>query len=286
MRLLLYMYVYRERKRMSARVTCTHQQGGDPREFLALPRASACGNAPNESRAHMGLRRVTWAGPGQVVIRQVGQVGWHAVCCCVLLCAAVYCSVLLCAAVCCCHRCLHSYPRLCSQHTPFQVRVHMSESQVRSLCVSTSYPCVCVHHIPVCVCVCLNHTPVCLNHMARRLEERLGTGKSERAAWHSARCVKCVCVYMYIYMCVYMYFVVVVVLFQSMIELGYATPIIYVCTERERERGREAHAHTSRVATPGKSWPSLGPVHVATLRTSHGHTRDRVESRVLDPGKE
>jgi len=165
MRLLLYMHVYRERKRMSARGTCTHQQDSNPREFLALPRATACGNAPNESRAHMGLSRVTWAGPGQVVIRQVGQVGWHAVCCCVLLCTAVCCSVLLCAAVCCCvllcaavccsHHCLHSYPRLLRQHTPFQVRVHMSESQVTSLCVSISYPCVCVNHIPVCVCVCL-----------------------------------------------------------------------------------------------------------------------------------
>jgi len=102
MRLLLYMHVYRERKRMSARGTCTHQQDSNPREFLALPRATACGNAPNESRAHMGLSRVTWAGPGQVVIRQVGQVGWHAVCCCVLLCTAVCCCVLLCAAVCCC----------------------------------------------------------------------------------------------------------------------------------------------------------------------------------------
>jgi len=82
-----------------------------------------------------------------------------------------------------------------------------------------------------------------------------------------------------------MYFVVVVVLFQLMIEVGYATPIIYVYTERGRDRAREAHAHTSRMATPGKSWVSLGPLHVATLRTSHGHTRDPVESRVLDPGK-
>ena len=75
--------------------------------------------------------------------------------------------------------------------------------------------------------------------MARRLEERLVTAKSERAAWHSARCVKCVCVYMYVYMCVYMYFVVVVVLFQSMIEVGYATFIIYVYTERESDRARD-----------------------------------------------
>jgi len=160
-----------------------------------------------------------------------------AVCCCVLQCAAVCCCVLQCAAVCCSHRCLHSYPRLLRQHTPFQVRVHMSESQVTSLCVSTSYPCVCVNHIPVCVCVCPNHTPVCLNHMARRLEERLVTGKSERAAWHSARCVKCVCVYMYVYMCVYMYFVAVVVLFQSMIEVGMRLSLYtYIQREKETER--------------------------------------------------
>ena len=134
---------------------------------------------------------------------QAGRAGRLA--CCVLQCAAVCCSVLLCAAVCCSHHCLHSYPSLRSQQTPFQVRVHMSESQVTSLCVSTSYPCVCVNHIPVCVCVCLNHTPACLNHMARRLEERLVTGKSERAAWHSARCVVFICVYMYIYIYVYLY---------------------------------------------------------------------------------
>ena len=165
------------------RGTCTHQQDSDPREILALPRATACGNAPNESRAHMGSSQVTWAGPGQGVVRQVEQVGWHAVCCSMLLCAAVCCCVLLCAAVCCCvlQSSLFSFtvfipaPRLLRQHTPFQVRVHMSETQVTSLCVSTSYPCVCVNHIPVCVCVCLNHTPVCLNHMARRLKERLVT---------------------------------------------------------------------------------------------------------------
>ena len=84
---------------------------------------------------------------------QAGRTGRQA--CCVLLCAAVCCGVLQCAAVCCSHHCLHSYPRLRSQHTPFQVRVHMSESQVISLCVSTSYPCVCVEHIPVRVCLCL-----------------------------------------------------------------------------------------------------------------------------------
>ena len=32
------------------------------------------------------------------------------------------------------------------------------------------------------------------------------------------------------------------------------------------------------VATPAKSRLSLGKVHMATLRTSHGHTRDRVEA--------
>ena len=36
-----------------------------------------------------------------------------------------------------------------------------------------------------------------------------------------------------------MYFVVVVVLFQSMIELGYVTFIIYIYTERERDRARD-----------------------------------------------
>ena len=149
------MCIYRERKRQSARGTCTHHQDRYPREILALPRATACGNAPNDSRAHAESSRVMWAGLGQVVIRQVGQVGRHAACCCVLQCTTVCCCVLLCAAVCCSHHCLNSYPRLRSQHTPFQVRVHMSENQVISLCVSTSYPCVCVDHIPVRVCVCL-----------------------------------------------------------------------------------------------------------------------------------
>jgi len=138
--------------------------------------------------------RVESCGPDRASSDEVcWAMGWHAVCCCVLLCAAVCCRVLLCAAVCCCvllcaavcccvlQSSLFSFtvfipaPRLLRQQTPFQVRVHMSETQVTSLCVSTSYPCVCVNHIPVCVCVCLNHTPVCLNHMARRLEERLVT---------------------------------------------------------------------------------------------------------------
>jgi hypothetical protein len=72
----------RERERASERGT--HQCS-----YTCIYIASACDTAPNESRAHTGSSRVMWAGPGQVVIRQVGQVGWHAVCCCVLLCAAV-----------------------------------------------------------------------------------------------------------------------------------------------------------------------------------------------------
>jgi len=192
----------------------------------------------------MGSSQVTWAGPGQGVVRQVEQVGWHAVCCSMLLCAAVCCCVLLRAAVCCCvlQSSLFSLTvfipalRLLRQQTPFQVRVHMSETQVTSLCVSTSYPCVCVNHIPVCVCVCLNHSPVCLNHMARRLEERLVTWKSERAAWHSARCVVFICVYMYIYIYVYLY------IFRRS---GFLIPIndwgrlcdsYYICIYRERQR--------------------------------------------------
>jgi hypothetical protein len=57
------------------------KQHGDPRQIPALPRKSAHGDAPNESRAHTGSSRVLWA----VVTRPVGQVGWHAVCCCELL---------------------------------------------------------------------------------------------------------------------------------------------------------------------------------------------------------
>jgi len=43
---------------------------------------------------------------------------------------------------------------------------------------------------------------------------------------------------------VYMYFVVVVVLFQLTIEVGYATPIIYVCIQREKENERARNMHT------------------------------------------
>ena len=57
------------------------KQYGDPRKIPALPRKSAHGDAPNESRAHTGSSRVLWA----VVTWPVRQVGWHAVCCCVLL---------------------------------------------------------------------------------------------------------------------------------------------------------------------------------------------------------
>ena len=46
------------------------KQHGDPRKIQALPRKSAHGDAPNESRAHTGSSRVMWAGPGQVVIRK------------------------------------------------------------------------------------------------------------------------------------------------------------------------------------------------------------------------
>ena len=73
---------------------CMH----DPRQIPALPRKSAHGDAPNESRVHTGSSRVLWA----VVTRPVGKVGWHAVCYCELLCAAVSCCELLCAAVSCC----------------------------------------------------------------------------------------------------------------------------------------------------------------------------------------
>ena len=57
---------------------------------------------------------------GQVVIRLVGQVGRHAVCC----------YLLLYVALCCSHHCLHSYPRLLSPQTPFPT----SESQCMSPC--------------------------------------------------------------------------------------------------------------------------------------------------------
>ena len=76
---------------------------------------------------------------GQVVIRLVGQTGRHAVCYyCVLLYAVVCCCVLYCS-----HHYLHSYPRLLSQQTPFQVHIHMSESQIISPCVRI--------YIPLCV---------------------------------------------------------------------------------------------------------------------------------------
>ena len=87
-------------------------------------------------------------------------------------------------------------------------------------------------------------------------------------------------------MYVYIYFEVVVVVFLFMIEVSYVTPSMYVYTDRGGEQACEAHAHTSRTATPGKSWLSLGPVHVATLQTSHGHTWDQAKSRGQDPGKE
>jgi len=74
MQLLLYMYIQREKEKEHARHLHT-PAGHDPQEIPALPRASACVDAPNESRAHTGASRVTWAGPGQVVIRQVRQVG-------------------------------------------------------------------------------------------------------------------------------------------------------------------------------------------------------------------
>jgi len=104
--------------------------------------------------------------------------------CCVLLCAAVSClsaycmlqcaaCLLLCPALCCCvlqssmssccsHHCLHSYPRLVSPQTLFQVHVHTSESQ----CMSS--------------CVCLYHTPACLRRLERRLVYIVGTRKSKR----------------------------------------------------------------------------------------------------------
>ena len=149
------MCIYRERKRQSARGTCTHHQDRYPREILALPRATACGNAPNESRAHAESSRVMWAGLGQVVIRQVGQVGRHAVCCSVLQCTAVFCSVLLCPAVCCCvlQSSLSSFlPAPPSPTHAFpSTRTHERDPShipvcvcIISLCVSKSYPCVCL----------------------------------------------------------------------------------------------------------------------------------------------
>jgi len=48
--------------------------------------------------------------------------------------------------------------------------------------------------------------------------------------------------------------------------------------QREGERAREAHAHTKHAHTSGTATPG-------TLRTSHGHTRDRVESCRPDPSK-
>ena len=58
----------RERERESERGT--HQCS-----YTCIYIAGACDTAPNESRAHTGSSRVMWAGPGQVVIRQVRQVG-------------------------------------------------------------------------------------------------------------------------------------------------------------------------------------------------------------------
>jgi len=78
------------------------------------------------------------------------------VCCCVL--QSSLSSFLLCATVCCSHQCVHSYLRLLSQQTPFPVRVHMSGSQITS---------VCLYHTSA----CLHHTPVCPNHMTRHLKE-------------------------------------------------------------------------------------------------------------------
>jgi len=44
--------------------------------------------------------------------------------------------------------------------------------------------------------------------------------------------------------------------------------ILYMYIQREkRERAFNAHAHTSRSATPAKSWLSIGPVHVSSDQT-------------------
>ena len=61
---------------------------------------------------------------------------------------------------------------------------------------------------------------------------------------------------------------------------------IHVRTERERERERahEGGPHQQHLDPRKLLALPTGPqpVHVATLRTSHGHTRDRVESRGPD----
>ena len=58
---------------------------------------------------------------------------------------------------------------------------------------------------------------------------------------------------------------------------------IYLIGCTESERASEARNRTT--ATPAQFWLSLGPVHVANLRTSQGYTRDRVESCGPDRGR-
>jgi hypothetical protein len=111
--------------------------------YTERERERACDAHAHTSRLVTPAKSWLSLGPVHVSSDQAGQAG------------RLPCCVLQCAAVCCSHHCLHSYPRLCSQQAPLQVRVHKSESQTISLCVSKSYPCVCLNHIPVWVCVCL-----------------------------------------------------------------------------------------------------------------------------------
>ena len=64
-----------------------------------------------------------------------------------------------------------SYPRLVNQQSPFQVRVHTSESNIIFLCVSTLHPCMSVAH--PCASFSPEGAPGCLH--LRRWKEQLST---------------------------------------------------------------------------------------------------------------
>ena len=63
---------------------------------------------------------------------------------------------------------------------------------------------------------------------------------SERAAWHSARCVIYICVYIYLYMYAYVYVRIRIYIY------------MYLQREKEKETERASEAHTSSMATPRK----------------------------------
>ena len=67
---------------------------------------------------------------------------------------------------------------------------------------------------------------------------------SERAVWHSARCVIyiCVCIYIYIYICIHIYICI----------YAYIYVFMYVQREKEKETEHASEAHASSMATPRK----------------------------------